>query len=135
MPSHPQIGKQKDQIQQKLRDHKKQWNATYKNLSQKLKAFKNCLNGKGDTKFSLPPSDIKEPFPNQIGSTLDALVGDYQNLFNDAKSIIDEQSQYSRSRRKKQPKQAPKPIAPQIAPQEDKIVDTLSRLDVSDITI
>lgn len=122
MPS--QQPKAKDPNQLRLRQHKRNWNASYKELTGKLKAFKNGINGKGDAKHSMPPSDIKDPFPNEIGSYLNELAGEFQALVSDANSIIKEQDNYSRTRTKKQPKQAPS-IAP---PQGDKIVEDLSRI-------
>lgn len=136
-PSAP--NKQKDPVQTGLRNHKRQWNATYKDVSQKLKAFKNGLNGKGDAKFSVPPSDIKSPFPTEIGSFLDGLAGEFQSLLADAHTIIQEQDRYSKTRRKRKPKGAQPPKAPeQAAPpappqpgaatEPNAVVDTLSRL-------
>ena len=134
MPDAP--GKPKDSAQTRLRAHKRQWNAAYKDVSQKLKAFKNGLNGKGDTKYSLPPSDIKFPLPNEIGSFLDGVAGEFQALLTDAHSIFQEQETYSRTRRKRKPKapNAPTPSEPSAAPQAaspsppDQVENTLSRL-------
>lgn len=125
----------KDPIQAKLRDHKRQWNGNYRAFSQKLKAFKDGLNGRGNAKIGLQPSNIKDPLPTEIGSFLGQLASEFQSLVSDAEAIIAEQAQYARTRRKKAPKApaaAPMPnvdqVAPIAAPEQDKVVDTLSRL-------
>jgi len=135
MPAPPAApGKPKDPSQMSLRRHKRQWNTVYKDFSQKIKAFKNGLNGKGDTKFQLPPSDIKFPFPNEVGNFLDTLAAEFQAMVNDAHSIMQEQETYSRVRRKRKPKPAPTAEAPPVTPTgppveaPEAVVDTLSRL-------
>src|SRR5260221_1689422 len=124
MPSNP--NKAKDPIQLRLREHKRNWNSSYKEVSQKLKSFKNGLNGKGDPKNSIPVSDIKDPFPGEIGATLNQVATEFQKLVSDANSIIKEQANYSRSRKKKQPKEN-KPN-PATSPPKDKLVEQLSRI-------
>ena len=130
----------KDPVQQKLRDHKRQWNSVYKDFSQKLKAGKDGLNGRGNARAGLPPSNLKEHLPGEIGSFLSQLAGEFQALIGDAESIISEQAQYASTRRRKKPKtpgpvqptnNAPPSAAPQ-PPEQDKIVDTLSQIAVVD---
>lgn len=104
--------KAKDPIQERLKQHKRQWNASYKDLAGKIKAFKNGLNGKGDTKFSIPPSDIKNPLPEQMHSLLGQLTSDFSNLISGANAIASEQEQYSKTRKKKQPKRNVSIMAP-----------------------
>src|SRR6266404_1510853 len=99
MPLNP--NKAKDQNQLRLREHKRNWNSSYKNVSQKLKAFKNGLNGKGDVKNSIPTSDIKDAFPPEVGSALSQLSSDFQKLVSDANSIMKEQDSYSKTRKKR----------------------------------
>lgn len=118
------LNKAKDPAQLRLREHKRKWNASYKDLTGKLKAFKNGLNGKGDTKHSLPPSDIKNPVPNEVGSYLNQLAAQFQSLVTDANAIIKEQNTYSSTRKKKQPKQAPSGNLSK----NDKVVEDLSRI-------
>lgn len=132
----------KDSNQQRLRDRKRQWNSTYREFSQKLKAFKDGLNGRGNAKIGLPPSNIKEPMPTEIGGLLSQLAGEFQQLVGDAESIVSEQEQYSKTRRRRKPK-APSvpgvvpaaptgtPEQPTEEPKQDKIVDTLSRIGSS----
>lgn len=135
----------KDSAQQRLRDHKRQWNSTYRDFSQRLKAFKDGINGRGNAKIGLPPSNIKEPMPGEVGSYLSQLAGEFQKIVGDAESIIAEQEQYSRTRRRRKPKApgapvaAPNPapegvVAPEAppAPEQDKVVENLSRLGRTD---
>jgi hypothetical protein len=125
----------KDPAQKKLRDDKQGFNHSYKSFSQKLKAFKDGLNGRGNAKAGLPPSNIKEPMPGEISSYLSGLAGEFQTLVGNAEKIIAQQAQYSRTRRRRKPKApnqpttapATAPAAP-TAPEQDKVVDTLSRL-------
>jgi len=129
----------KDSAQQRLRDHKRQWNSIYKDFSQKLKALKDGMNGRGNAKLGLPPSNIKEPMPAEIGSYLSQLAGEFQTIVGEAESIISEQGQYAKTRRRRKPKgpaQAPNPAAqpstPPVAapasPEGGGVVETLSRL-------
>lgn len=130
--------KSKDPVQQHLREHKRNWSDNTSEFIAKLIAFKRGLNGRGDAQAGLPPSSIKEPLPGEIGSALDQLASQFQGLVQDAGSIMDEQSHYSKVRRRKRPK-APTPTpaapAPENAPAQqepaaptDNVVDTLSRL-------
>lgn len=124
----------KDQVQQRLRDHKRQWNSVYKDFSQKLKAFKDGLNGRGNAKFNLPPSNIKEPLPNEIGSYLQQLSGEFQKIVGDAEGVIAEQAEYARTRRRRKPKgpspvpAGPVPAAPEATQEAEKVDEALSRL-------
>jgi len=109
----------KDNAQQRLRDRKRQWNSTYKDFSQKLKAFKDGMNGRGNAKVGLPPSNIKEPMPHEIGSYLSELAGEFQTIVGDAQTIIAEQAQYAKTRRRRRPKAPgqPGPQQPSAAPE------------------
>lgn len=118
----------KDPKQQQLRQHKRQWNAGYKALTQKLKAFKNGLNGKGDTKLNIAPSKIQDPLPAELSGLLGQIATEFQQLVGDAGTIVSEQGGYSRTRRKKAP--APKVIIPPggAAPQDNAIEQLTQRL-------
>lgn len=130
--------KSKDPRQQQLRDQKQEWNHNYSYFSQRLKAFKDGLNGRGNSKAGLPPSSIKEPLPGEIGSFLNGLAGEFQSIVSGAESVIANQAQYSKTRRRRKPKEpkqlsnAPptQPTAEQApaAPAQDQIAETLSRL-------
>lgn len=89
-----------DPVQKSLRDHKKNWNAASKAFMKQLKGLRNVLNGRGDSNFALPPSNIKDPLPNEIGSFLSQLSGNYEILVNEALRIQQEQDSYSKNRTK-----------------------------------
>lgn len=118
-----------DSKQQHLRNSKRQFNAGYKSFTSKLKEFKNLLNGKGKIL-----TDIKNPLPEQLGSLLDNLSGEFAQLASGAEAIISEQSGYSKTRRKKKQKQPQQqPLSEQEAtPPNDKIVQQLSQLGYTD---
>lgn len=120
-----------DPIQQALRDHKKQWNANCSEVIGQLIALKRGLNGKGDNKIGLPPGSIKDPIPNEVSGLLTQLAGEFQQLVGGAQGIVQEQSEYSKNRRKPRPKgqQAPQSAAPDAtSPPTEKVVDNLGRL-------
>ena len=94
-------GKSKDPVQQKLRDHKSKWNSDVSSFITKLIAFKRGINGRGDTKFDLPVSKIQDPFPQSVPQILSTLTSEYEKLAKEAVSIIKEQENYSKTRRKK----------------------------------
>jgi len=129
MPSPGQKSKVKDPVQQKLRDDKRKWNTGYKNFSQRLKAFKNALNGKGDMKMGLPPSDIKNPLPREVVNALGQLAGEFDALVREAEGIVSEQSAYAQNRKKKQPKPAQSAMQ-NVAPTESP-VNPLARIGYS----
>ena len=104
--------KSKDPNQQKLRDKKQHWNGSYRQFSQKLKAFKDGINGRGNAKLGLPPSNIKNPLPAEIGSFLNQLASEFQQIVGEAEGIITEQEQYARTRRHKKLKTAPQAVQP-----------------------
>lgn len=121
--------REKDPKQELLRARKKQWNQAYKRFTSKLRGLKNGINGRGDKQFNLPISNIKDPLPDQIGAFLHNVSTEFDFLVQEAGGIIDQQSGYSRNRRKKQPKKPAMPSAPQAPePQQDKLVEQLSRL-------
>jgi len=103
-----------DPLQEKLRERKAQWNKEVKTLIAQLIAFKRGLNGKGDPRAGLPASNIKHPFPDEIGRYLDEMATRYQKVVDEAGQIIDAQKDYSQHRRKSRketPMSAPIPVA------------------------
>jgi len=102
-----------DPAQEKLRERKSQWNAEVKTLIAQLIAFKRGLNGRGDPRAGLPPSNIKNPFPSEIGQYLEEMATRYQKVITEAKQIISEQSDYSQKRRKGK-KEMPFPVAASV---------------------
>jgi uncharacterized membrane protein (UPF0127 family) len=99
----------KDPVQQQLRDKKKGWNLASKEFIKRLIALKKGLNGRGDPGYGIPTSDIKNPLPDEVGSMLNELAGNFQQLAEEGLKIIQEQAHYSQVRRKpreEQPKVA-----------------------------
>lgn len=90
----------KDPVQQELRNLKKEWNKEVSVLIAQLIAFKKGLNGRGDPRAGLPPSNIKDPFPQQVPGYLDNMVSRFQAVTNVAEEIITNQDNYSKTRRK-----------------------------------
>ncbi len=108
-----------DPLQEALRAKKAAWNkacsefiARLNAFKPKLIAFKQGINGKGNAKAGLPPSDIKAPLPNEINgymglvnSTFGELASEFASLVSESNAIIQEQAQYAEHRRKPQPRQ------------------------------
>lgn len=113
-------GHSSDPVQEKLREDKASWNeeasafiARLNSFKPKLIAFKRGLNGRGDQKAGLPASNIKEPLPSQVPSYLglisnefQALTSSFDALISGAGGIVNEQAQYSRTRKKPQQKKS-----------------------------
>ena len=90
----------KDPAQEQLRGHKQDWNDVASLLIAKLIAFKRGINGSGDARAEIPPSRITEELPQELNTYLNSIISDYSNLINGAKFIINEQKDYSASRKK-----------------------------------
>jgi hypothetical protein len=120
-----------DPKQQFLRTEKRNWNTKYKAFGFKLKSIKDAFNGKTN-KLNLPTSKIQDPLPGEIITALEGLASDFQDLVSSAAKISADQSQYSKTRRKKRPKQPQQSVTPQVqleeAPHQDKVVQQLSQL-------
>lgn len=91
-----------DPAQEHLREQKALWNKSTTDLIAKLIAFKRGLNGRGDPRVGLPPSNIKDPLPVQIGQYLNDIASHYTALIDGAEKIIQEQEHYSQIRNKPQ---------------------------------
>jgi uncharacterized membrane protein (UPF0127 family) len=98
------FAKSADPVQQALRDRKKGWNTASKEFMKRIKGLRNGLNGRGDSNYGLPPSNIKDPLPAEIGSFLSQLSSDFQFLVSESEKIANEQAYYSKNRRKPTPK-------------------------------
>lgn len=126
-----------DPRQEELRNHKQEWNskcsefiASINAFKPRLIAFKRGLNGRGDAKAGLPPSNIKEPLPGEINNYLSIintefsdLVQTFATLASEANGIIQEQAQYSQVRRQPQPRKAPGTTANVYNSADDLIVE------------
>lgn len=105
-----------DPIQQKLRLLKKQWNKDVSAFIDDLIHYKKLTNGQPN-KFYKERSSIKDPIPADPATIIGSLASDFQELSQRGNSIIAAQAEYSRTRRKKQPKPAPgTPVTNVIAP-------------------
>src|SRR5882757_5856168 len=114
--TNPTRSTSKDPIQERLKQRKKVWNTECSAFIARLNAFKpgliafkRGLNGTGDAKAGLPPSDIKEPLPSEISgalgvvnSTFGELASEFAALVSESNGIIQEQAQYAQQRRKPQ---------------------------------
>ena len=90
-----------DPRQETLREHKDHWNEHTSDLIDELIALKRGINGRGDKQHNLPPGSIKDPFAPQIGAYLQEVASSASKVIQEAKSIIDEQNNYSQTRKKK----------------------------------
>lgn len=93
-----------DKAQEQLRQTKDDWNLQVKELIALLIPFKRGMNGKGDAKIGIPPSNIKDPLPPQMGHYLSEISNRYSKVVEDAQKLMDAQAYYSSNRRKSQPK-------------------------------
>ncbi len=98
------FAKSTDPVQQALRDRKKGWNVASKEFMKRIKGLRNGLNGRGDSNYGLPPSNIKDPLPAEIGSFLSQLSSDFQFLVSESEKIANEQAYYSKNRKQPTPK-------------------------------
>lgn len=98
-----------DPIRQKLRLLKKQWNKDISAFIDNLINYKKLTNGQPN-KFYKERSSIKDPIPADPATIIGSLAGDFQDLAQRANTIIATQSDYSKNRRKKQPKQRQIPV-------------------------
>jgi hypothetical protein len=89
-----------DPKQEAVREQKAEWNAQVSQFIAKLIAFKKGINGRGEPKAGLPPSNIREPLPSEISLYLRHLATEYAEIVQNADGIIKSQYQYSMTRRK-----------------------------------
>jgi hypothetical protein len=92
-----------DPVQEKLRQNKAQWNKEVSLFINDLINFKKMMNG-APSKFHMEKSTIKEPIPSDPVTILGSLTGDFQELAQKGNNIIKEQIEYSKGRKKTQPK-------------------------------
>ncbi len=89
-----------DPNQEIIREQKSSWNSRVSQFISKMIAFKRSMNGKGDERFGLPSSNIKNPVPPEVPACLRNLAAEYASIVHDADYIIKSQNQYSTSRRR-----------------------------------
>lgn len=118
-----------DPVQQKLRQAKKQWNKDVSAFIDNLIHYKKLVNGQPN-KFFKERSFIKDPIPADPATILGSLAGDFQELSQRGSSIIAAQIEYSKTRRKKQPKQPGTPVPAPIAPESPDLSKQLAAFDL-----
>lgn len=124
----PRKGKRSpDPVQEALREHKATWNDAVSEFISSMIAGKQGINGKGNASFGLPPSNIKDPLPTEVGSFLQNLSSQFQQIVSGAGAIVNEQEQYSEHRRKKAPRPAGGIASPPSSPSGN-IQNTLNNL-------
>jgi len=110
-----------DPIQEKLRQEKANWNKEVSLFINDLIHLKKTMNG-WPSKFYKERSSIGQPIPADPNTIIGSLAGDFQQLAQRGEAIVQEQLNYSKNRRQKQPKPAAKettapiPSLPQITP-------------------
>jgi hypothetical protein len=112
-----------DPVQEKLRQDKANWNKEISSFINDLIHLKKTMNG-WPSKFFKERSRITQPIPADPTTIIGSLTGDFQQLAQRGESIVQEQLNYSKNRRQKQPKlpvtQAPQtsaiPPTPEVAP-------------------
>lgn len=102
-----------DPVQERLREDKAKWNKEVSLFVNDLIHLKKMMNG-WPSKFHMERSFIKDPIPSDPTTIIGSLAGDFNDIAQKGSSIVEEQLNYSKSRRKKQPKQnaAPGVTAP-----------------------
>lgn len=104
-----------DPVQEKLRQSKKLWNKEVSSFIDDVIHFKKMVNGQ-PSKFFKEKSTIKEPIPADPVTIIGVLSSDFNDLAQKASAITQQQAAYSKTRRKKQPKQVIDPSATPSAP-------------------
>lgn len=98
-----------DPNQEKLRQNKASWNKDVSAFVNDLIHFKKMMNG-WPSKFFKERSRITDPIPADPATIIGALAGDFQELAQRGNAIIQEQVNYAKNRRKRQPKQLNLPL-------------------------
>jgi hypothetical protein len=100
-----------DPTQERLRQNKSTWNKEVSTFINDLIHFKKMMNG-WPSKFFKERARITQPIPADPATIIGSLAGDFQEIASKGTGIIQEQLEYSKTRRQKQPK----PPAPAGAP-------------------
>jgi hypothetical protein len=108
-----------DPTQEKLRQNKALWNKEVSTFVNDLIHLKKMMNG-WPSKFHKERSRIVEPIPADPATIIGSLASDFNEIAQRGNSIVQEQVNYAKTRRKKQPKQLNLPNVsqtPQAAPE------------------
>jgi hypothetical protein len=98
-----------DPQQEKLRQNKAVWNKDVSALVNDLIHFKKMMNG-WPSKFFKERSRITSPIPADPATIIGSLANDFQEISNRGTSLIQEQAEYAKTRRQRQPKQLNLPL-------------------------
>jgi hypothetical protein len=113
-----------DPAQERLRQNKANWNKEVSAFVNDLIHFKKMMNG-WPSKFFKERSRITQPVPADPATIIGSLAGDFQEIVNKGNGVIQEQLDYSKNRRQRQPKQMNLPLpepGKTPAPEESKPV-------------
>ena len=91
-----------DPVQEKLRKHKDKWNHDVSAFIEQIKQYKKMING-FPSKFHMEKSKIVDPLPQDAVSIISNLAGTFKDLAMESSQIVSEQTNYSKTRRKKGP--------------------------------
>jgi hypothetical protein len=94
-----------DPMQEKLRQAKATWNAAVSQFINDVINYKKLMNGHPN-KFNKVPSKIIFPIPGDPASIVNSLASKFQDLAQEAVVIVQQQAQYSQTRRQKRTDQA-----------------------------
>lgn len=86
---------------EELRKHKSEWNKETSKLISNFIDLKRGMNGRAVPTHGIPTSYLKEPLPPQIGTYLNEVATSAAKIIEKAKSIMEEQRQYSESEEKR----------------------------------
>lgn len=93
-----------DPVQEKLRQNKALWNKEVSTFVNDLIHLKKMMNG-WPSKFYKERSRIIDPIPADPATIIGSLANDFNEIAQKGNSIVQEQVNYAKVRRKKQPKQ------------------------------
>lgn len=123
-----------DPTQERLRANKAAWNKEVSSFINDLIHFKKMMNG-WPSKFFKERSRITQPIPADPATIIGSLAGDFQEIAQRGNSVIQEQLDYSKNRRQRQPKpaapapgQAPQAPAAPAAPEAPKAPDLTQQI-------
>lgn len=123
-----------DPTQERLRANKANWNKEVSAFINDLIHFKKMMNG-WPSKFFKERSRITQPIPADPATIIGSLAGDFQEITNKGNAVIQEQLNYAKNRRQRQPKpaapapgQAPQGPATPAAPEAPKAPDLTQQL-------
>lgn len=123
-----------DPTQERLRANKANWNKEVSAFINDLIHFKKLMNG-WPSKFFKERSRITQPLPADPATIIGSLAGDFQEIATRGNGIIEEQLNYAKNRRQKQPKpaapapgQAPQAPAAPAAPEAPKAPDLTQQM-------